>query len=179
MNNGSFGSIFAVVAILFALLIIWSKGWTNNLEENNNTEMRERVRRSATLGALWIYMTVVIAFISLALFLTKEYWEGGIKYAETVGFGFFITAFLMASASVCEATFTLFKRVWRGGTLYDVPRGMANTLYGKSSVRRLIAIVLGSLLFSTLGVVFTHWWLLGLILAWGYGIWTYIRFTRD
>ncbi len=179
MNSGSFGSIFAVAAILFAVLAIWSRGWTNNLKENADAEMQERVRRSATLGTLWIYMTVVVAFISLALFLIKEHWEGGIKYVDAVGFGFFITAFLMALANVGEATFTLFKRVWRGGTLYDAPRGMANTIYGKSSVWRLIVIVLGSLLFSTLGVVFAHWWLLGLILVWVYGFWTYIQFTQD
>jgi hypothetical protein len=133
---------------------------------------------SATLGTLWIYIAVIVAFISLALLLAKEYWEGGIKLAEEVGLGFFITAFLMALANIFESTITLFRRVLRGGTIYDLPRGITSKEYGKPLIVKLIGIICASLLFSTLGVVFPHYWWIGLVPVWGYGIYIYVRLTK-
>lgn len=175
----NFSSIFAAAAILLALLAMWSQGWRSHVQENASADVKERVQRSATLGTLWVYLAVIIAFISLALFLMKEHWEGGIKLIEAFGFGFFITAFIMASANMLESIITLSRRIIRGGTLFDSPRGISSNYYGRPLFCKIMGIVCSSLLFSTLGVVLPHWWLLGLIPVWGYGLILYIKITRN
>ncbi|MBA7597234.1 hypothetical protein ES703_04235 [subsurface metagenome] len=175
-----YGPLLTVAAILVALLSIWSQGWARYTNGYTTSQTNPRIQISATLGTLWIYMAVVIAFISLGLLLLGKYWEGGgMDLASEVGFGFFITSFLMAFSNVVESTVTIFIRAFRGATISEAPRGIDPTSFGKPLLLKIIAIVVFSLLFSTLGVVCQHWWWIGLAPVWGYGLYIYIQLTRS
>jgi len=170
--------LVAVAAILVAVLALWLRGWAGFAGERVRAQANRRIKVSSTLGTLWIYMALVIAFTSLGLLLAGKYWEGGWELAAEVGFGFFITAFLMALSNVFESTVTLLRRVFQGDTIYDDPRGIDPSKYGKSLLLQIIGIACGSLLFSTLGVVCQHWWWIGLAPVWAYGLCVYIWLTR-
>jgi hypothetical protein len=115
-------------------------------------------------------MALIIAFVSLGLVLVAKYWEGGgMDTAAEVGFGFFITSFLMAFSDVVESTVSLSIRVFQGEPLSDTPREIDPDRVGKKSLSEIVAITVLSLLFSTLGVVLTHWLWFGLILPYGVG----------
>ena len=174
-----YGPLLTVAAILVALLSLWSQGWARHTEGGTTGDANRKIQISATLGTLWIYVAVVIAFISLGLLLLGKYWEGGgMNLAAEVGFGFFITSFLMAFSNIAESTVTIFRRAFQGKTISEVTKGIDPSSFGKTLLSKIIAIAGFSLLFSTLGVVFQHWLWFGLILPYGYGAYLYWRLTR-
>lgn len=164
MEDINYTYLFAGLAVLITVLALWANLWVSFARsdaQDSNIEKRHK-KTSATLGIFWIYTATLIALVSVAFVLMGKYWvdlpSGQQNWCSQLGFGFLMTAVIMALLNIFESALSVLFKGLRGKTAFDSLSGVeSEKLWIYFTIE--IVIILMLLAFSTMGVLECHrWW---------------------
>jgi len=176
MDKIDFDAFIIIAGILVTIQVIWAQFWLN---QGRTTEDKRR-QASATVGLYWTYIAIIMAMVSLALFLMDKYWEGGLSWTVYEwGIGFFITSFLMGMINMMESSYSLLRRVLKGKTAFDYV-GIDPAKLNLCLLLKIAGIVILPLLtVSLLGVLLTHWWFWGYMVVVALACWQFWNLIKE
>lgn len=162
--------LLVAAGVLIALLSLWAQLWVNFGKKDRITQ------HTASIGLLWIYLSIVIAMASIGVVLIGEYWEGLTTWNISVfnkdlktflfdlGFGFLVTSFLMGIANMTESAVSIVYKGQHGKTAFDsIPDKAPSPSKYRKTLRTLLLIALTLLIISVFGSIWNHWVYLGYI----------------